>query len=68
MLETKEKALEEKIAHHEKEARQWVEVIKTVDTPQGLLLALDYLKKESKQIALLVAESRDWGQTSILHL
>lgn len=68
MLETKEKTLEEKIAHHEKEAGQWVEVIKKVDTPEGLLLALDYLKKESKQVALLVAESRGWGQTSIHHL
>ena len=67
MLETKEK-LEEKIAHHEKEAGQWVEVIKKVESPQGLLIALDYLKKESKQIALLVAESRGWGQTSIHHI
>ena len=41
MLETKEKTLEEKIAHHEKEAGQWIEVIKKVDTPEGLLLALE---------------------------
>ena len=68
IMKERKEILEEKIAHHEKEARQWVEVIKTVDTPQGLLLALDYLKKESKQIALLVAESRGWGQTSIHHL
>ena len=60
--------IEKQIAHHEKEVRQWVEVIKEVDTPKGLLLALEHLRKESKEVARLVAKMNGWGETQINQL
>ena len=60
--------IEEQIAHHEKEARQWVEVGKTVSSLKALLLCIENANNESKEVARLVAKKNGWGETSINHL
>ena len=71
--------IEEQIAHHEKEARQWVEVGKTVSNLKALLLCVKNANNESKEVARLVAKMNGWngqelwfdfveGETQINHL
>mgnify|MGYP003628891535 CR=1 len=71
--------IEEQIAHHEKEARQWVEVGKTVSSLKALLLCIENANNESKEVARLVAKMNGWngqelwfdfveGETQINHL
>ena len=60
--------IEEQIAHHEKEARQWVEVGKTVSSLKALLLCIENANNESKEVARLVAKMNGWGETQINQL
>ena len=53
--------LEKQIAHHEKEARQWVEVGKTVSSLKALLLCIENANNESKEVARLVAKMNGWN-------
>jgi hypothetical protein len=53
--------IEEQIAHHEKEARQWVEVGKTVSSLKALLLCIENANNESKEVARLVAKMNGWN-------
>jgi|TARA_R110001583_G_scaffold70887_1_gene200120 hypothetical protein len=60
--------IEEQIAHHEKEACQWVEVGKKVSSLKALLLCIENANNESKEVARLVAKKNGWGETLINHL
>ena len=60
--------IEMKIAHHEKEACQWVQVGKSVSTLKALLLCIENANNESKEVARLVAKKNGWGETLINHL
>ena len=53
--------IEEQIAHHEKEASQWVEVGKTVSSLKALLLCIENANNESKEVARLVAKMNGWN-------
>ena len=57
--------LEKQIAHHEKEARQWVEVGKKVSSLKALLMCIQNANNESKEVARLVAKMNGWGETQI---
>jgi hypothetical protein len=56
------------IAHHEKEASQWVEISKRVSNLQALLLCIENANNESKEVARLVAKMNGWGETQINQL
>ena len=60
--------IEKQIAHHEKEACQWVEVAKTASSLKTLLLCIEHVNNESKEVARLVAKKNGWGETLINHL
>ena len=68
MLETKEEILAKRIAFHEKESQMYTEAGKHATDVKILLHSLKEANRHSKQVALLVAELRGWGQTSIHHL
>ena len=60
--------LEKQIAHHEKEARQWVELGKNVflKLPESAILrCIQNANNESKEVARLVAKMNGWGETQI---
>ena len=52
---------EKQIAHHEKEAGQWVEVAKKVSNLKALLLCIEKANNESKEVARLVAKMNGWN-------
>tara|TARA_R110000850_G_scaffold26244_1_gene75236 strand:+ start:321 stop:515 length:195 start_codon:yes stop_codon:yes gene_type:complete len=60
--------IEMKIAHHEKESSQWVEVGKKVSNLKALLLCVKNANNESKEVARLVAKMNGWGETEINQL
>jgi len=71
-MNEKEKAhLQKRIAHHEKEARQWVELGKNVflKLPESAILrCIRNANNESKEVARLVAKMNGWGETPIDNL
>jgi len=68
MLETKEETLAKRIAFHEEESHKITQTAKHATDVKWLLECLKKANWHSKQVALLVAELRGWGQTSIHHL
>lgn len=60
--------IDEQIAHHEKEARQWTEAGKQAKSHAVLLECLKQAIRESKEVSRLVAKKNGWGETSINHL
>ena len=60
--------IEMKIAHHEKEARQWTEAGKRSKNLATLLECLKQANNESKEVARLVAKMNGWGETQINQL
>jgi hypothetical protein len=60
--------IEEQIAHHEKESRQWTEAGKRSKNLATLLECLKQANHESKEVARLVAKKNGWGETQINQL
>ena len=57
--------IEMKIAHHEKESRQWTEAGKRASTLAVLLKCIGQANMESKEVGRLVAKMNGWGETQI---
>ena len=55
--------IEMKIAHHEKESRQWTEAGKLASSFSVLLKCIQNANNESKEVGRLVAKMNGWGET-----